>query len=82
MLKKSALLLLVFTAACVSPEELAIQKAAQDQADVNTCLKYGMKPGSEAFANCRLQLDLARQERYYRSYDYHPHPHFNYHHWH
>lgn len=61
----------------------------QDQADVNTCISYGLKPGSEAFGNCRLQLDLARRERYNRpaySYGvgyggYHRHPHFMYSQW-
>lgn len=39
----------------------------QIEQDMATCESYGLKPGSEAFGNCRLQLDLARQQPHYRS---------------
>lgn len=31
---------------------------------MRTCESYGLKPGSENFGMCMLQLDLARQQRY------------------
>jgi len=29
--------------------------------DEQRCVEYGFKPGTDAYANCRLQLDLARK---------------------
>ncbi len=59
-------------AGCMTPEEQAIARQQQIEADNNTCRSYGLRPGSEAFGNCRLQLDLAREQRYY----YDPYPYY------
>lgn len=64
------LALFLLLAACQTPEQIAQRKAMQEQDDFDTCVSYGLRPGSEAFGNCRLQLDLARQQRYYNNYDY------------
>lgn len=65
---------LLVLAACASPEQLAERKRLQDEQDFNTCVSYGFRPGSEAFGNCRLQLDLSRREAYqYNPYSYRPH---------
>lgn len=61
---------LLLVAACATPEQLAAQRVAQEQADMETCRSYGLRPGSEAFGNCRLQLDLARQQQYYYDRNY------------
>jgi len=58
---------------CYSPEQVEAARKAQEQADINTCASYGLHLGSEAFGNCRLQLDLARQQRYYYN-DPYPYP--------
>ena len=34
---------------------------AREAADENRCLRYGFKPGTDAYSNCRLQLDQARE---------------------
>lgn len=82
--------LLMLLAACQTPEQLAMQRQMQDQADHNTCVGYGFRVKSEGYSNCRLQIDLARQERYNRAtYSYgvgygygYPHrSHFRYSHW-
>lgn len=70
-MKKFAALTLLFTlAACQTPEQIAEQKRMQEENDIQTCMSYGLRPKSEAFGNCRLQLDLARQQRYYNDYNY------------
>ena len=38
----------------------AEQLAASDDSQ---CVSYGFKPGTDAYGNCRLQLDQGRQER-------------------
>lgn len=67
-MKKFLLIAPLLLAACASPEEIAQRRADQEQADMQTCRSYGLRPGSEAFGNCRLQLDLARQQSYDRYY--------------
>ena len=47
----SAVLALATLGGCISPAEMA---ARHRQA----CLTYGFTPGTEAFANCLLQLDV------------------------
>jgi len=61
---------LIFLAGCMTAEQAAQQRMMQEQADMETCRSYGLRPGSEAFGNCRLQLDLARQQAYQSSYHY------------
>lgn len=50
-----ALMLSATLAGCVTAEE-------QRAADEARCLDYGFDPGSSAYADCRLQLDLDRRE--------------------
>ncbi len=60
-------------AACATPEQLAEQRRQQAAIDTQTCRNYGFRPGTEAFGNCRLQIDLVRQEEqnnYNRAYFY------------
>ena len=65
------LLCLMALSSCMSAEERAEQARLQDLQDIETCKSYGLKEGSEAFGNCRLQIDLARQQQYYsRPYIY------------
>lgn len=47
---------------------LALAACATDTAnwadqDVSRCESYGFTPGSQGFANCRMHLDTARQQR-------------------
>lgn len=76
MKKHLPILPLLFLAACATPEQLAQQKRLQEEADIATCRSYGLRPGSEAFGNCRLQLDLARQQQYNSYYAYPARPYF------
>ena len=57
-----ALLFCLALSACASPEQLAA-------ADKEKCRGYGMKPGTEAFANCRMTLDVERQRQLRRALD-------------
>lgn len=59
------LLCLALLAACATPEEIEAKRVAQETADMETCKSYGLKPGSENFGMCMLQLDLAREQRRY-----------------
>ncbi len=71
--KPSAFLALCFLAAgCATPEQIEAQHQMQEEADNETCLSYGLRPGSEAFGMCRLELDLVRQ-RQYDDYRHHTH---------
>ncbi|MFW0777999.1 MAG: hypothetical protein ACN2B6_09820 [Rickettsiales bacterium] len=49
--------------ACATPEQIAARQEAQRQADYETCKSYGFRVKSDAFRNCLLQLDIARQQR-------------------
>ncbi len=63
-------------AACATPEQLAENKRLQQQADFDTCASYGIRPKTDMFANCLMQLDLIRQKNYHRDDDYYrPAPH-------
>lgn len=77
-----ALLLISLAAACVDPQMAAEQQRLREQDDINTCAGYGLRPGTENFALCRMQLDLARRQP---AYVYDPGPRFytgfGYHHW-
>lgn len=54
---------LVALAACQTTEEKARQAAeARQAADHAKCVDYGLAPGTEAYASCRQQFDLARQQ--------------------
>jgi hypothetical protein len=53
---------------CASPEQIVAMKQQQERDDFNRCVGYGLHPGSELFANCRMQLDLERQRFYNRNY--------------
>ena len=71
MLRLSVSLVIVgLLSGCLSAEERAARAHMQDQQDIATCKNYGLKEGSEAFGNCRLQLDLARERRYQAPYFY------------
>lgn len=56
-----ALALAPALAGCLVTEER--RRAEQRRADAQACLDYGFRPGTDAFANCRLQLDQARLDR-------------------
>jgi hypothetical protein len=66
-------LMLCGLSACATPEQLAERRRLQVEQDVETCKSYGLRPGTDAFGSCRLQLDLAR----HRQYDY-DHSYYNY----
>ncbi len=51
-MKKLILVAGLLLAGCVSPEELNVALEQQ-------CVEYGFKPGTEAFANCKMQTDHA-----------------------
>jgi hypothetical protein len=53
MLLVSAMLL----CGCMTREE---RIAAQNARDDQKCLSYGARPGTDAYVNCRAQLDGAR----------------------
>lgn len=74
MMKKQLILWAnLFLCACATPQQIEERRAMQEQMDIETCKSYGLRPGSEAFGNCRLQIDLARQQpRYYDDYYYGP----------
>ena len=68
MMKRCLLpLTLLLLASCTTPEEREAARLLEIEHDIATCKSYGLKEDTEAFGNCRLQLDLVRQERYYRS---------------
>lgn len=53
---------------------LALSGCATDPAklaemDREQCRSYGMKPGTEAFANCRMTLDVERRRENRRALD-------------
>lgn len=69
---------LLLITACATPEQLAENKRMQQQADRDTCASYGIRPRTDQFADCLMQLDLNRQRAYYyTNYDYYyrPEPH-------
>lgn len=43
-------------------EQERIQKEGDGSPDDLTCKKYGFKPNTENYAQCRLQIDIARKE--------------------
>ena len=57
---------LLLLAACTTPEEREAARLLQIENDIATCTSYGLKEGSEAFGNCRLQLDIARKQTYHQ----------------
>ena len=59
------LAVLVLLSACASPEQQAAIRQQQIEEDAQQCRAYGLKPRTEAFANCRMQLDLARKQRHH-----------------
>ncbi len=70
MKKFLPILLLFALVACATPEQIALRRQQQEQADFAMCQSYGLKAGSEAFGMCRLQIDLARQQQYNDYYAY------------
>ncbi|HEY0292898.1 MAG TPA: hypothetical protein VGC51_11300 [Hansschlegelia sp.] len=56
------LLALLALAGCATQEQLA-------EADKQKCRGYGMRPGTEAFANCRMTLDVERRRELTRAFD-------------
>jgi len=79
MKRPLAISTLLVLAACATPEQIAERQRMQALQDDETCKNYGLRPGSEAFGNCRLQIDLARQQQYYyyNTPPYHYGPRFN-----
>lgn len=79
-MKKSVLISLLLLTACATPEQLAEQRRLQVEQDRQTCFDYGFRPRSDAFSNCMLQLEIARQQQqqYYDHY-YGPRFHGSYH---
>ncbi len=79
VMKRLALLLCFCLAACATPEEIEARRQAQLQQDVDICRDYGFRPNSDAFRNCMLQLNIAREQRaqertsYYYGYGTYPH---------
>lgn len=66
---------LLLITACATPEQITENKRLQQEADYNTCAAYGIRPKTDMFANCLMQLDLTRQRNYYHNDDYYPAPH-------
>lgn len=56
---------LVLLASCQTAEEKARKAAEARQASYHEkCVGYGLSPGTEAYADCRIQFDLGeRHER-------------------
>ena len=62
---------------CASYEQMEAQRVAQERQDYDTCVSYGAAPNTQAFADCKRDLVMARQQDYnYRhdSYDPYPYP--------
>ncbi len=73
-MKKLFAITCILLTACATPEQLAENKRIQQEADYNTCASYGIRPKTDMFANCLMQIDLTRQRNYYRDYGYYPPP--------
>ncbi|MFD1704263.1 hypothetical protein ACFSCV_14750 [Methylopila henanensis] len=56
-------------AACVGLAGCATDPAQLAAEDTARCRGYGMKPGTEAFANCRMTLDVERRRERSRRLD-------------
>lgn len=54
-----AALVALLLGGCVSSAEMARINAEND---IERCAGYGFKPGTDAFAGCRLELDRRRDE--------------------
>ncbi len=65
---------MVLLAGCATQEELNRIRQDQANADMRQCAEYGLHPESEAFANCRMQLDMQRRYPPYTHYE--PYPRF------
>ena len=63
---------LLMLTACVSPEQQAAIRQQQLESDMQQCAEYGLEPGTEGFAECRKDLDMARR---YPPVYYDPYPH-------
>ena len=74
-MKRALLISCLLLSACATPQEMEAARQRQQQADADTCASYGFRARTEAFANCMLQLEIARQQRYYY---YDSGPHFTY----
>ena len=64
-MKSIALSLFLLLAACASPAQLEEQRQTQLEQDRIQCIQYGLRPNTEAFANCRKELDLVRRQPVY-----------------
>ncbi|MFD1331095.1 hypothetical protein ACFQ4O_03705 [Methylopila musalis] len=47
----------------------AVDPAQQRAMDIAQCREYGMRPGTEAFATCRMTLDVERKRERSRRLD-------------
>ena len=66
----SALALLLAGCQTLTPEEIAAREAAIDAARDAECQRFGARPGTDAYVDCRLRLtELAQAERIERRRD-------------
>jgi hypothetical protein len=54
------LAVVLFLAACVSPEQRAVARQAADR---DQCINYGFQEGTDAYAECRMTIDQQRRAR-------------------
>jgi len=47
---------LLLLSACATPQEIEAQRQQQEQADIRQCVDLGFRPGTDAFAECRLRM--------------------------
>jgi hypothetical protein len=65
---------------CTTYEQMETARIEQERQDYNTCVGYGATPNTQAFADCRRDLALARDRDYSyssndgRYYDPYPYP--------
>lgn len=58
-MRKAAFLLLLLLTGCLGEEE---RIAAANAKDDQQCLSYGAQKGTDAYVNCRAQLEAARRQ--------------------
>ncbi len=69
---------LLVISACATPEQIAENKRLQQEADYNTCASYGIRPHTDMFAYCLMQVDLTRKQASYRTDTYYYPPAYIY----
>ncbi|MBR1170556.1 hypothetical protein [Bradyrhizobium liaoningense] len=58
-MRKIAFLFLLLLSGCMSKEE---RMAAANAKDDQQCLSYGAQKGTDAYVNCRAQLEASRRQ--------------------